>query len=121
MATYANAVNATYTAGSAVSQHRFVTLAADGKVDHSTNGADGEGVSVTSAAADGDVITVQEYGRALVEVGTGGVTVGDKIAADTNGVAITAAVADITRAIALETGAVNQIVAVRLVDGGNAN
>lgn len=119
MATYANAINATYTAGSAVSQHRFVTLAADGKVDHSTNGADGRGVSVTSAAADGDVIAVQEFGRALVEAG-GSITVGDMVAADTNGVAITAATSDIRRGQALETAVSGQIFAVKLIDGGNA-
>lgn len=119
MATYANAINATYIAGSAVSQHRFVTLAADGKVDHSTNGAAGPGVSVTSAAADGDAVTIQEQGRALVEAG-GTITVGDVVAADTNGVAITGATADIVRGWALESGVSGQIIAVRLVDGGNA-
>lgn len=119
MATYANAINDTYTAGSAVSQHRFVTLAADGKVDHSTNGAAGPGVSVTSAAADGDVLTVQIFGRALVEAG-GSITVGDFVAADTNGVAITGATGDIVRGQALETGVSGQIIAVQLIDGGNA-
>lgn len=120
MATYANAINATYIAGSAVSQHRFVTLASDGKVDHSTNGLAGPGVSVTSAAADGDVVTVQEFGRALVEAG-GTITVGDNIASDTAGVAITAATADIIRGQALESGVSGQIIAVKLIDGGNAS
>ena len=119
MATYANAINATYIAGSAVSQHRFVTLAADGKVDHSTNGAAGPGVSVTSGA-DTEAVTVQEFGRALVEAG-GTITVGDNIAADTAGVAITAATADIIRGQALESGVSGQIIAVKLIDGGNAS
>lgn len=119
MATYANAINATYTAGSAVSQFRFVTLNNDGKVDHSTNGQAGPGVSVTEAAADGDVIAVQEFGRAIVEAG-GTITVGDSVAADTAGVAITAATADIIRGQALESGVSGQFIAVKLIDGGNA-
>ena len=119
MATYANAINATYEAGSAISQFRFVTLAADGQVDHSTNGAAGPGVSVTSAAAAGEVVTVQEFGRALVEAG-GTITVGDSVASDTAGVAITGVTADIVRGIALESGVSGQIIAVKLIDGGNA-
>lgn len=119
MATYANAINATYIAGSAVSQHRFVTLAADGQVDHSTNGAAGPGVSVTDQATVGGAVAVQEFGRALVEAG-GTITVGDSVAADTAGVAITAATADIIRGQALESGVTGQIIAVKLIDGGNA-
>ena len=119
MATYANAINATYESGSAITQHRFVTLAADGQIDHSTNGAAGPGVSVTDASAAGSAVTVQEFGRALVEAG-GTITVGDNVASDTAGVAITAATADIIRGQALESGVSGQIIAVKLIDGGNA-
>jgi hypothetical protein len=119
MATYANAINATYLAGSAITQHKFVSLAADGQVDHSANGAAGPGVSVTDQATVGGAVTVQEFGRALVESG-GTITVGDDVASDTAGVAITAAIADIVRGVALESGVSGQIIAVKLIDGGNA-
>jgi len=120
MATYANAINATYIAGTAITQHRFVSLASDGQVDHSTNGTAGPGVSVTDQATVGGAVSVQEFGRAIVECG-GTIAAGANVAADTAGVAITAATADIIRGVALEGGASGQFIAIKLIDGGNAS
>ena len=58
----------TYEAGSSVSQHRFVDLAADGQVDQSADGAKAVGVSITSGATAGEAITVARSGQVLVYV-----------------------------------------------------
>ena len=80
MATMHGRDNRTYEAGSAVSQHRFVDLAADGQVDHSADGAKAVGVSLNSASAAGDALTVARSGQVLVYVGEE-LAAGDAVAA----------------------------------------
>jgi len=120
MATYANVETLTYIAGSDLSAHQFgfVSLAADGEVDATGDGAEAVGVlmndPVASAAA-----TVAYSGRVLVEAGAS-VTAGDDIASDANGNAVTAATSDVILGKALEDGVDGQIIAMHFFLGGNA-
>ena len=88
----------TYISGSAVTQFRFVTLAADGQVDH------------TGA---GQAVTVAYDGRVTVKA-AGTIARGGAVASDANGEAVAAASTDIILGYALEAGVDNQIITVEL-------
>ena len=53
MATAENVQTLTYIAGSAVSLYRFVSVAADGKVDHTGADARADGISAQAAVGSG--------------------------------------------------------------------
>lgn len=82
------------TAGAVVRIYRFVQLQADGKFDECGTADDrADGLAVEAAAADGDTFAFAELsGIGLVEAGAA-VSVGDLVATDTQGRAITASAA----------------------------
>jgi hypothetical protein len=112
--------NRTYVAGSNLSaaQFKFVALAADGEVDVAGAGARAIGVLLNQPAA-GNAATVVMTGKVLVEAGDS-ITAGDELAADAAGNAVTATTDDIVMGYALENGVDGQIVAIELIQGGNA-
>jgi len=120
MATMHGRDNRTYEAGSAVSQYRFVDLAADGQVDHSADGAKAVGVTLNSASAAGDALTVARSGQVLVYVGEA-LTAGDAVAATTDGKAATATTGEIIVGYAVEDAAVDTLGPVEIFLGGNAS
>lgn len=95
-------------------QNAFVVLNTSARVALAGNGADAVGVLVNDPDAAGRPATIQIDGIAKVKVGTGGVTMGDNVAADTNGVAILAATGDAILGKALETAAAGAIISVLL-------
>ena len=119
MATMHGRDNRTYEAGSAVSQYRFVDLAADGQVDHSGDGAKAVGVTLNSASAAGDALTVARSGQVLVDVGEA-LAAGDAVGSDANGKAVTATTGDIILGYAVEDAALNTLGPVEIFLGGNA-
>ena len=104
-------------------QFRFVEFNSSGKVEDVTD--DGDlciGVyQENSATADGDAMQIMVLGISKVEVGTGGVTVADKIQAEGDataanaGRAMTAASSDWVQGIALATGIAGDIVPILLL------
>lgn len=101
------------------SQFFFVSLAADGEVDATGDGAEAFGVLLNEPAA-GEAATVAVKGRVLVEAG-GTVTRGGDVASDANGNAVDATTGDIILGKALEAGVDGQIIAIEFngVSGGN--
>lgn len=89
MATHNQLNGVTLVAGSAVSRNRFVTTAADGKLDHTgATSVAADGVSAEDAAADGDALTMAlPAGIAIVECGAA-VTRGLQVMSDSVGRAI---------------------------------
>ena len=125
MATFEGRFHKTYIAGSAVSQFRFVDLAADGEVDHSGDGAKAVGVTLMAAdPSDADrpatAVTVAYGGKVLVEVGTDGLTAGDAVGSDSVGKAVTAASTNIILGYAREDASEGEFASVDFFLGGNA-
>ncbi len=93
MSTYQGVVTVSRIAGSAISPYRFVVLAAgDSKYDH-VAGAQGDldGISAEGGVGDGDVFPMVIPNGAIVKVEAGAaVSVGDTVASDASGRAITA-------------------------------
>lgn len=109
----------TYTSGSAVSQFRFVTLAADGLVDHAGAGLRADGVALMAAAGAGEAITVAYDGRVMVEA-EGTIAKGGAVATDASGKAVAAALGNIILGTALEAAADGQIITVEIRRDGTA-
>lgn len=103
----------TYVSGSAVSQFRFVTLAADGQVDHTGAGLRADGVTLTAASGAGTALTVAYDGRVMVEA-EGTIARGAAVAADASGKAVTAASGNVILGTALEAAADGQIITVEI-------
>jgi hypothetical protein len=120
MATVEGRFNRTYIAGTDLSaaQFHFVALAADGEVDLA-----GDGVVVAGVLLNNPLVTnaaaVAWTGTVIVELGAT-VTAGDAIASNAAGEAITAATGDIIAGYARESGVDGQIIAIDLINGGNA-
>lgn len=112
--------NRTFIAGSDLSaaQFKLVALAADGEVDVAGAGAQAIGVCLNQPAA-GKAATVCLTGKVLVEAGAA-ITAGDELASDAAGAVVTATTGDIVMGYALEDGVDGQIVAIELIQGGNA-
>lgn len=110
----------TYVAGSAVTQFRFVTLAADGQVDHTGAGLRADGVALFGASGAGVAIPVAYDGRVMVEA-EGVISRGGAVAADAAGKAIAATTNAIILGTALETSADGQIITVELRRDGTAS
>jgi hypothetical protein len=89
MATYEACKNISGIAGTAVTVYRLVALASDGEYDHAGAAARADGVAAESVAAGGTFPLAIPNG-AVVKVEAGGVVaVGDKLASDANGKAVT--------------------------------
>jgi hypothetical protein len=102
----------TYTSAGDMSatQYTFVKRAASDTVVTAGAGEAAVGVQWNAPAAADRPVSVIIGGEPNVYVGTGGVTVGDELAADANGKAVTAASADVVLGIARETAAENGLV-----------
>ena len=107
----------TYISGSAVTQFRFVTLAADGQVDHTGAGLRADGVALMAASGAGVAIPVAYDGRVMVEA-EGTIARGAAVAADANGKAVTAAAGNVILGTALEAAADGQIITVEIRRNG---
>lgn len=90
MSVYENAKAVTVKAGTAVTIHRFVALAADGLVDHVAGAqGDADGVAGETQATVGGTLPMAVLDGALLKVEAGAaVSVGDLIASDASGRAI---------------------------------
>lgn len=105
----------TVTAGEAITQYTAVRMESDGKVDFAgaTPGEDGLGVAQIAASADGDAIPAMVTGISWMKVGTGGITVGEKVQLIADGIAA-AASGDYVFGVAFATGLVGELVPVLL-------
>lgn len=126
MATYDGVQSVSVVAGSAVSLYRFLTLATDGKVDHSGS-AQGrvDGISAEAATGDGKVLPMilPTGAIAKVEVGTGGVTLGAIVATDASGKAIArgASNGDLGWGVAMDAGDAGDIIRIMFGFKGQVN
>jgi len=100
-------------------QHHFVSVAADGQIDPTGDGASAVGVLKTKPDAAGKAATVCIGGRTKVKVGAGGVTQGGDVASNANGEAVDAATGDVVLGTALETGAAGDVMSI-IFDPRNA-
>jgi hypothetical protein len=101
------------------SQFKFVTLEADGQVDLADSaGENCIGVVINDPAAAGEA-TVVVSGKTVVTAG-GTIAAGASIATDASGDAVTASTGNIVMGYALEAGVDGQVIAVELIQGGNA-
>lgn len=121
MATTQSRNNRTFEAGGDLSagQFHFVTLAADGQVDISGDGAAAAGVLINAPSAAGQAATVTVQGLTTVVVGAD-IDVGDSVASNATGKAITADTADVIMGYARESGVDGQVIQIELIQGGNA-
>lgn len=117
MALEQNLNTRSYEAGQDLSAHqfRFVTQAADGQVDPTGAGAQATGVlQDDNGDAAGKVVAVAVGGRSKVEAG-GAVAVGDNVASDANGKAVTATTGDVILGVARSASSADgEIVSVEL-------
>jgi len=101
------------------SQFKFVTLESDGQVDLADSaGENCMGVVINDPASGGEA-TVVVSGKTVVTAG-GTIAAGAAIATDASGDAVTAASTNIIMGYALEAGVDGQVIAVELIQGGNA-
>lgn len=111
----------TFIAGEDLSsaQFKFVTLEADGQVDLAdAAGENCVGVCLVGAGA-GKAVTVAMTGKVMVTAG-GTIAAGDEIATDAAGDAVAATTGNIVMGYATEAGVDGQIIAIELIQGGNA-
>ena len=121
MATQGAQIRETYVAGSDLraKQFFFVSLATDGAIDSTGDGAAADGVLLNDPNT-GEAASVVVFGRVTVECGAT-VTLGASIASDAAGNAIVAVTAgDIILGKALEAGVDGQIITIDFFKGGNA-
>ena len=103
----------------AAAQFKFVTLESDGQVDLADSaGENCIGVLLNSPAA-GEAATVAISGKVMVTSG-GTIAAGAAVATDASGDAVTAASTNIIMGYALEAAVAGQVMAIELIQGGNA-
>ena len=101
------------------SQFKFVTLESDGQVDLADSaGENCMGVVINDPASGGEA-TVVVSGKTVVTAG-GTIAAGAAVATDASGDAVTASTGNIVMGYALEAGVDGQVIAVELIQGGNA-
>jgi hypothetical protein len=111
----------TFVAGEslAAAQFKFVTLESDGQVDLADSaGENCVGILLNSPAA-GAAATVALTGKVMVTAG-GTIAAGAAVATDAAGDAVTAASTNIIMGYALEAAVDGQVMAIELIQGGNA-
>jgi hypothetical protein len=111
----------TFVAGEslAAAQFKFVTLESDGQVDLADSaGENCVGVCINDPAA-GEAATVVMSGKVMVTAG-GTIAAGAAVATDASGDAVTASTGNIVMGYATEAGVDGQIIAIELIQGGNA-
>jgi hypothetical protein len=109
MAFTENLSTRTYVSGSAVSQFRFVTLAADGQVDHTGAGLRADGVALNASVGANEAMTVAYDGRVTVTAG-GVITRGANVAANATGQAVAATTGNVILGTALEAAVSGQVI-----------
>ena len=101
------------------SQFKFVTLESDGQVDLADSaGENCIGVVINDPASGGEA-TVVVSGKTVVTSG-GTIAAGAAVATDASGDAVTATTNNIIMGYALEAGVDGQVIAIELIQGGNA-
>ena len=111
----------TFVAGEslAAAQFKFVTLESDGQVDLADSaGENCIGVCINDPAA-GEAATVVMSGKVMVTAG-GTIAAGAAVATDASGDAVTATTNNIVMGYATEAGVDGQVIAIELIQGGNA-
>jgi hypothetical protein len=111
----------TFVAGEslAAAQFKFVTLESDGEVDLADSaGENCVGVCINDPAA-GEAATVVMSGKVMVTAG-GTIAAGASVATDASGDAVTASTGNIVMGYATEAGVDGQVIAIELIQGGNA-
>ena len=111
----------TFVAGEslAAAQFKFVTLESDGQVDLAdAAGENCVGVCINDPAA-GEAATVVMSGKVMVTAG-GTIAAGAAVATDASGDAVTATTNNIVMGYATEAGVDGQVIAIELIQGGNA-
>ena len=111
----------TFIAGEDLSsaQFKFVTLESDGQVDLAdAAGENCVGVCLVGGTA-GKAVTVAMTGKVMVTAG-GTIAAGAAVATDAAGDAVTAASTNIIMGYATGAGVDGQIIAIELIQGGNA-
>ena len=112
----------TFIAGEDLSsaQFKFVTLESDGEVDLADSaGENCVGVLINDPAA-AEAATVVMSGKVMVTAGDT-IAAGDAVATDAAGDAVTASTGNIVMGYATEAGVDGQIIAIELIQGGNAS
>ena len=100
-------------------QFKFVTLESDGQVDLADSaGENCIGVLLNNPAAVA-AATVAVSGKVMVTAG-GSIAAGAAVATDASGDAVTAASTNIIMGYALEAAVDGQVMAIELIQGGNA-
>ena len=100
-------------------QFKFVTLESDGQVDLAdAAGENCVGVLINDPAA-AEAATVVMSGKVMVTAG-GTIAAGAAVATDAAGDAVTASTGNIVMGYATEAGVDGQIIAIELIQGGNA-
>ena len=103
----------------AAAQFKFVTLESDGQVDLADSaGENCIGVLLNNPAA-AAAATVAVSGKVMVTSG-GTIAAGAAVATDASGDAVTAASTNIIMGYALEAAVDGQVMAIELIQGGNA-
>ena len=111
----------TFVAGEslAAAQFKFVTLESEGEVDLADSaGENCVGVCINDPAA-GEAATVVMSGKVMVTAG-GTIAAGASVATDASGDAVTASTGNIVMGYATEAGVDGQVIAIELIQGGNA-
>ena len=112
----------TFIAGEDLSsaQFKFVTLESDGEVDLADSaGENCVGVLINDPAA-AEAATVVMSGKVMVTAGDT-IAAGAAVATDDSGDAVTASTGNIVMGYATEAGVDGQIIAIELIQGGNAS
>lgn len=99
-------------------QFTFVKLDTNAEVVPAGNGEQAFGVCLVGALED-NVATVVVQGKTMVKCGAT-VTAGGAVGIDAGSLAVNAASTDIIMGYAMEAGVTNQIIAIELIQGGNA-
>ena len=99
-------------------QFKFVKLDAAAEAVLAGNGESAFGVCLVGALED-NAATVVVTGKTMVKAG-GTVTAGGAVASDAAGLCVDAASNDIVMGYATEAGVTSQIIAIELIQGGNA-
>lgn len=94
-------------------QYRFVVVNSSGKAELAGAGAEVDGVNQEDPEAD-EATVIATAGISFVEVGTGGVTAGTKVASDANGKAVAMASGYAAAGTAMATASEGELVAVLL-------
>ncbi|MDB4725893.1 DUF2190 family protein [bacterium] len=111
----------TFVAGEslAAAQFKFVTLESDGQVDLADSAGENCIGILLNSPASGAAATVALTGKVMVTAG-GTIAAGAAVATDAAGDAVTAASTNIIMGYALEAAVDGQVMAIELIQGGNA-